>query len=249
MQTNWIINDRGQRLAILESVPDNAHNILIVCHGFRGTKENRGRIFSLAGKMNSLGFGVVAFDFAGSGESEGCFAEVTLTNQAADLKNVLSYVKESYSLPVILLGRSFGGSTVIAGGCDWQEVAGFVLWSAPVFLPETFAAILADVYNRLRAGEKVGLRDEVGEFVLGPELVNDFDQHDFARYFKKMANRPILVVHGLKDVVVNPDNARHIAEYLPHLTLKLFPQADHKFTEYTDERENYTIEWLQSNFT
>lgn len=247
MQKNLIVNDSGQRLALLESVPADAHHILVACHGFRGAKENRGRIFSLAEKLNPKGFGVIAFDFAGSGESEGSFAEISLTSQVLDLKRVLRYTEEKFSRPVILLGRSFGGSTVIAGGYD-AEVVGFILWCTPINLPATFRAILPDVYDRLGAGEYVSLEDEAGSFVMGPALVKDFAGHDFDAYLKGIGNRPVLAVHGLKDEIVSPDSARYIAEHLPEAELKLFPETDHKFTEYAEERESVTVEWLQRSF-
>jgi pimeloyl-ACP methyl ester carboxylesterase len=100
--------------------------ILVVCHGFRGRKENSNRIFNFAKQVNELGIGVIAFDFTGCGESDGAFADITVSRQAQDLSLVIQYIHENYKLPVILLGRSMGGSTILAGGAQDSRVEGYI---------------------------------------------------------------------------------------------------------------------------
>ena len=76
----YIPNQEGRRLACLLFLPPEKPCFqLVVAHGFRGGKENSGRIEVFAQKITAQGGSLLAFDFAGSGESEGNFSEMTLS--------------------------------------------------------------------------------------------------------------------------------------------------------------------------
>lgn len=238
-----------KKLAAYIWEPTNvAGYMLVICHGFRGAKENGGRVFAFADKLRTVGMGVVAFDFRGSGNSEGNFSTVTLSRQGEDLQAVIAYVDQAYSLPVIALGRSMGGSSVLVGSAADNRVAGYIFWSTPVFMHKAFATIMGEDYYRLRAGNTIIFSDDGGQFELRPDLVADFDQHDMDEYIKKIGERPALIVQARDDDAVSPDNGEHLHRMLPNSTLHIFEQAGHRFLELTKEREDLTIEWLRKNF-
>ena len=143
-----------------------------------------------------MGYGVLAFDFSGSGASSGEFKDITLSGQAHDLRQVIDYAAGNYFLPIYLLGRSFGGSTVLAGGSGDPRIRGFVLWSAPVYLTDTFRAMMGEAYDQLSAGQTIWVSDENDSFMLGPALVRDFALHDMDAYLERIGDRPVLVIHG-----------------------------------------------------
>jgi alpha-beta hydrolase superfamily lysophospholipase len=243
----FITNQSGDKLAawILTGKSEPVY-IMVICHGFRGAKENSGKLIPFARRLNGLGIGVVAFDCRGSGESDGDFARVTLSRQVADLKLVLSYVRERFRLPVLLLGRSFGGSTVAAAAPYDDIVAGCIFWSAPVNLAGTFKHMLGDdAYYRLLKGETINIIDQNGEFPLQPDIVRDFERHDLLSCLKTL-DMPVLAIHGGQDEVVHSDNARTIAGTVKHGELELVAEADHRFTEFIRERENLTLAWIKA---
>lgn len=242
------IEDGVRRIKAYVNVFPEASHLLVICHGFRGGKENGGRIFDFADRLQTAGFGVLAFDFTGSGESTGDFSRVTLSRQAEDLKLVLKYVKKNISLPIILLGRSFGGTTVLAGGTAESEVRGFILWSTPVFLTTTFSRIMPKKYKLLKSGSLVEIADENGVFQLQPDLIQDFYNHNMDYYLGRIGKRPVLIIHGENDDVVSINNAYYMTSKLSNCTLKIFSGADHKFISKYLEREDYTINWLKHNF-
>lgn len=247
MQHKIFITDHsGEKLAawILTGKCEPIY-MMVICHGFRGAKENSGKLIPFARKLNRLGIGVVAFDCRGSGESDGNFADVTLSRQVADLKLVLAYTKKTFRLPILLLGRSFGGSTVAAAAPYDDTVAGCIFWSAPIDLTGTFEHMLGDTYYRLQKGETINIADRYGEFVLQPDIVRDFKRHDLASRLKTL-NMPVLAVHGGQDEVVHPDNARSITTIVKTGDIVVIDGADHRCTEFTRERENLTIEWIKS---
>lgn len=248
MENISVIEGGQAKLAAYMFMPESdCLYIVIICHGFRGAKENSGRIFTFAEKLNKLGLGVVAFDFSGSGASDGDFADISLSSQVNDLRRVINYINLSYNRPVILLGRSFGGSTVLAAADDSGKVAGYIFWSTPVKLYETFSGIVEE-FDRLEAGEELEIKDEAGNFRLKPSFIQDFAHHDMKKYLQKLAPYPTLVIHGAADEVVDPNNALDIYENSQHTELHIISGADHRFTQYINEREDLTLNWLQRTF-
>jgi len=241
-------NPDGYRLAAYLFMPAGVClAMVIVAHGFRGSKENGGKICGFASRLNDRGLGVLAFDFSGSGESGGDFTDVTISRQAADLKRVIDYAARHYRVPLVLLGRSLGGSTVLAGAAGDERVAGYIFWSAPVKLYDTFAAIMGEAYGQLLSGHTVELSDEWGRFILAPDLIRDFDNHDMDACIRKLGQRPVLVIHGERDEVVPVQNAIWLAESAANASLYLVKNADHRFTDQVETRQDITIKWLEDN--
>lgn len=249
MQNLMLTNKDGEKLAAyLFEPPAQGKYTLIICHGFRGAKENGGKIFGFAEKILKLGIGVLAFDFRGSGQSDGDFSCITLSRQADDLGLVIDYVCQRYSLPVILLGRSFGGSTVLAGGSGDARIAGYILWSTPVFIRSTFTAILPAECHSLEQGNVVIVKDEAGEYTLQPDFISDLDRHDMDAYLRNINPRPVLIVHARDDEVVKPANAEYMQKKLSNSTIHMIEQAGHRFLDKIADREDLTINWLRINF-
>lgn len=245
MQNININTCEGIRLAALLSIPDNAAGLIIACHGFRGGKENGGRIYHLAEELSRHKMGLLAFDFQGSGQSEGEYKTITLTRQARDLNDAIQFARKNLQLPIYLLGRSFGGSTVLAGGSVDPDISGYIFWCTPIYLRETFAGIMETAAQEMEQGNTVTLIDDWGNsFELAPDLFNDFQKHNMDYYLACIGNRPVLIVQGQADEVVSPDNARYIADKLPQAVLHIVEGADHRFTAHTPQRDALTLEWL-----
>lgn len=220
--------------------------LLIVCHGFRGAKENAGRIFLFAERVNALGGIVCAFDFSGSGESDGAFRDVTLTRQAADLCAVMNEMSVRYDLPLVLLGRSFGGSTVLAAGEAGEKVRGCILWSTPVFLTETFTAMLPEAHKHLPAGQILKIQDAAGDYELDAGFLKDLANHDMERYLQALQDKKVLIVQARDDEIVSAENALYMNSRLPGSTLCMIDEAGHRFMGKTELRENITLQWLEN---
>ncbi len=248
MQTLKIMKENQERIAALIFLPDSFDYLLITCHGFRGRKENSDRICAFAQEINELGMGVLAFDFIGSGESDGDFSDITLTRQVQDLKTVIDYAYHSFQKPIILLGRSFGGSTVLAGGAEENRVKGFILWSTPVELQQTFTRVMEEAYEELIKGRMVAINDESGDYYIKPDFVEDFFQHNMDEYLKEVNDRPVLIVQGQDDSVVAVYNARYMYNRLCNAEMIIVDDADHRFENKIRDREEITIKWLKKHF-
>lgn len=250
MEDLTIRNMYNEKLsAYLFQPPSNGKYMVVIGHGFRGTKDNGGKIFAFVEKLQRLDLGVLAFDFSGSGCSEGDFLNTTLSRQADDLRTVIDFLNDRFALPIILLGRSFGGSTILAGGAGDSRVAGYIFWSTPVFMHKTFATILPEGYKLLEQGNIVTIKDDAGEYSLHPDLIQDFNQHDMDVYLHSIESAPALIVQAIDDEAVDQTNALHMQEKLPNSSLYLMDQAGHRFLEKVAEREDITIEWLKRTFS
>lgn len=237
----------GMKLASLLFMPKKAPRFqLLVAHGFRGRKENSGRIHVFAEMITNLAGGsLLAFDFTGSGQSEGCFAEMTLSSQIQDLIAVIKYSTSRDNTPLIILGRSFGGSTALAAGAGHPMVSGIALWSAPVLMERTFDRLYPHEMEQLRRGQKTTVADELGNFSLLPSFANDLNQHDFTKYLQAI-NCPVLVVQGEADEVVDPENAMFIKKHsATDAEVHLIPAAGHRFEGIQTRREEITLAWLR----
>ena len=85
-------------------------NVLVIAHGFRGSMDGGGRARLLADEIGESICTVVRFNFSWC---------TMLSNQIAELKSVLDFVRETLKPEkLFLLGRSFGGATSIVVACE-----------------------------------------------------------------------------------------------------------------------------------
>ncbi|MDH7496954.1 MAG: alpha/beta fold hydrolase [Syntrophomonadaceae bacterium] len=242
----YVYNRAGQRLAaLLFPARGEVRCGLAVAHGFRGGKENSGRIVQLAEAVAPLGCLVLAFDFTGVGGSEGDYSRLTLTRQADDVAAVVDHLAQRCPR-VVTLGRSLGGSSVLLEAARDARVSGVVLWSTPLHLPQTFARIMPEAYQRMAAGEPARIRDENGEFELCPDFVRDLEQHRLSDCVRSLQHRPLLIIHGAEDEVVPVSHAREIAALAgAGAELHVVDGCDHRFTACPGVREAITAGWLR----
>ncbi len=111
--------------------PQNG-NWFVFCHGFTGQRMGPGYLFvKIARDLAEAGFCSMRFDFTGSGESDGLFADMNVATMKSDLVNVTEYLKQKYCPSrIILLGHSFGG--MIAAFCAKQIGASGIVLLSPV---------------------------------------------------------------------------------------------------------------------
>ena len=214
--------------------------VLVISHGFRGSKDGGGRAVQLAEKAAAQGFTVVRFDFSPQG---------MLTRQVAELTAVVEYCRVAWGGRVILIGRSMGGSASLAFAEKDQDIAGLCLWATPWNLVEIFRSALGSGYDQLVAGDQLVLDDEYGLLVLQPEFIADFAQYDLLKSVKNLVGIPLLLVHGACDEVVPLRQAREIyAVAAQPKDLVIIPEADHQFVNTHQVTEGALLDWLSRMF-
>jgi putative redox protein len=249
MHTDWqeihIENPRGQLLAALclHSGPDS-RGWAVVCHGFTGSKEGGGRAKAMAERLaRETGFSFILFDFAGNGESQGRFEDLTLSRQIEDLSAVVDWCVQQSPGPVVTMGRSFGGSTVLAHGAADPRVQAVCTWAAPIHLVDLFSeVIIAEP-----AEDKVQLADADGTVDLRKDFLRDLESYDLLKAAAVLAPRPLLIIHGENDDVVPVSDARRLysAASDPR-ELHIIPGGDHQFTTTSEQVWKIVGRWLNT---
>mgnify|MGYP000731207230 CR=1 FL=1 len=88
--------------------------IIILAHGFSSSKESV-TFTTLQNTLNKHKISTFRFDFFGHGESDGKFADVTISKAINNLLHAITFLKEQGYTKIGLFGSSFGGiSSIIA---------------------------------------------------------------------------------------------------------------------------------------
>jgi putative redox protein len=211
---------------------------VVMCHGFRGSKDGGGRAVKLAERIADLGLNVIRFDFT---------PYSNLTCQVREIADVVRYVRSNLSNGIILLGRSMGGSAALAYAAGKPDLAALCLWAAPWNLKETFRLALGEHYDQLAAGTSVTLQDEYGCATLSPDLIKDFDCFDLLADVRRISHLPLLQVHGTADSIVPVCQAEEIHRVADgKKKLVLIEGGDHQFLQHAEQASEAVISWLKT---
>jgi len=182
------------------------------CHGIpaeRNDPRDKG-YRALAKKICQRGLAVFTFNFRGTGASGG---NIDIAGWIKDLKAVVDYL---CTLPEVdkshlsLLGFSGGGAIAINVAAQDNRISSVVSCASPAeFTPLTenyTAASLAEHFRNIGV-----IRDN--DFPhSADEWFNDFKMISPIKYVANLAPRPLLLVHGDKDDVVDVTHAYRLYE-------------------------------------
>lgn len=182
------------------------HPLLIVFHGFTGTKVDNHFIYpKLCRSLEARGIASLRFDFSGSGESDGDFRDMTLSGELDEARRIFDFAQGLAGIDprsIFLLGHSMGG--LVAGMLAAEKAPAGLVLLAPA------GNIDAIISERLRAGRPLedapGCRD-IGGLVLGREFLPDLRGMNPLGLSARYAG-PVMVVQGSADPVVPEEVSR-----------------------------------------
>lgn len=241
-------NDRGLRLCGLLYAPKREAGgrrpIVITCHGFTGTKEGQGKALAMAEALaETTGWASLLFDFAGNGESEGDFADLTLSGQIADLTAAVDQAEALGYGPVVTLGRSFGGTTVLCQAPRDLRVKAVCTWSAVAFPRRNFPRERAKpAANGLLAWDSIlGMRVYLKE-----DFFADLERHDVLACAGLLSPRPLFLCHGDADEIVPVGDVYALWQAAGEpKQLLVVPGADHSYKNHYREVWQAFFRWLK----
>ena len=141
------------------AAPLSAQPCVVFLHGLIG---NRTECLYLLSALLSLHFSVVAFDFAGSGQSEGDFVSWGFS-ESRDLGNVIDHIKDQFGATMVFLwGMNTGaaaGVLHLGQALDPDAVSGIVIDS--VF--SSFDIALKEALSRSQKKGRIGIPTFVGK--------------------------------------------------------------------------------------
>ena len=188
----------------------------IFAHCFTCGKDNRAAV-RIARLLAREGIGVLRFDFAGLGESEGDFADSRFSFDVQDLKAAARALADDGKAPSLLIGHSLGGAAAIAAAVDLPSIRAVATINAPIdvahtlhqFDPAAIATIDAEgAADVLLAGRR---------FRVGRGLIDDLRSQDQGARIAAL-RRPLLVMHAPLDDTVGSETATKLYVAARHPT-------------------------------
>lgn len=255
MKNHFWINSRSKRLSVMVHMPSKFYEgcpLVVCCHGFTGDKIGFSQLtLNLANRLEEEGYGVVRFDYIGSGDSDGCFAEdTTVEGWQEDLRNVLGWVRNQFRRsPIVLYGHSLGGLVVLTHQ-DEIDIIGRAVF-APVIRPiENFRDIILgrELWQQSLTGRPIA-----NFFGKGFKLNSQFVQELVTNDYRPLAcaarlNTPILIVHGKLDVVVPIQGSLDLFDQYQGTKQIMTIDADHVATGRQDALQKEVVNWLKTLF-
>jgi len=267
-----------EALAAREATADEAsphRPVIIMLHGWTGYRTGPHQMLARAARIfAAAGYGVLRFDFAGRGDSEGAAELTTLATMEQDTRAAVRWCRETAgrSTPVVLLGLCSGCEVAVAAA-DEAGVSALGLWSAPIVAAaESKARTAAKRSHHLKEYARKLLRPATYVKIFSGRL----DTRSIAKVVTQggggeaknvessepgqlppgwraaalqrfeRAKRPQLMIYGTAD----PTTAEALEWYREHTrstpVVHLVQGANHSYYSLAWEREviNVTLDWL-----
>lgn len=243
----WENRGKAIRASLYLTEKENAPWV-ILCHGFTGHRIGPNYLFvSLCQHLASQGINAIAYDSAGCGESEGQFADMTITTLCSDLVSAYGYVQDKYSPSLVaLLGHSFGG-TVVALTLDRIRTDGLILISP-----------LADIKKHiqthehiLKQGKNVAGYYEYGPHEMRIDFLDELRECDPFSAFSKETIKKIILFQGDADKDIPVKESRFYVDKANEegidIEYHIVKDADHGFLTVPGRifLKNTLVDWLK----
>jgi pimeloyl-ACP methyl ester carboxylesterase len=227
------VTHRGAVLRATRTAPEPGGSwpTVLLNHGFSSVRTGPGRVFvTLARLLASRGVAAVALDRLGHGESDGDFADITLSDELLQVAGAVDALAARPDVAALhLLGHSLGGveSAIVAAETE-VPVASLTLWAPAGVIAEEIreeGLVLGVPVAEVRAQ---GYFDKDGQR-LGLGFLDD--AAGTAVYERAAGYRgPVTVVHGDADETVPVSYGRRYADLFgDRASLTVLPGGDHNF--------------------
>ncbi len=183
----------GIRLTGWYAEASGADATIILCHGWPGDKRD---MLDLAEALVDAGFGVLAFDFRGWGESDR--GPVTLGyREAQDVLGAVTFLqtRRAGQPPHIgIVGLSMGGAAAIFAAAQTPAIEAVVADSSYARLDQTVDRVVQRFWGPLAPLASIPA-GRLGERLIGTPLASVSPVEAIAR----ISPRPVLIIHGMQD--------------------------------------------------
>lgn len=227
-------NPAGQQLTgRLELPAGQARGWAVLAHCFTCGKDSLAAV-RISRALAGEGIGVLRFDFAGLGQSEGEFADSTFGSNVDDVVAAADAMRSAGMPAALLVGHSLGGAAVLSAATRLPDAVGVATIGAPFDLAHVLQqfdpAALERIDSQGRATAMLGGR----AFDVSRSLVNSFRHQDQGARIAAL-RCAVLVLHGPRDQIVGIDQATKIFLAARHpKSFVSLGQADHLLSDRRD---------------
>jgi putative redox protein len=229
------INSRQEQLAGVMHLPDagGIRACVLFAHCFTCTKNIKAAVH-IAEALAAERIGVLRFDFAGLGESEGEFADTHFSSNVQDLVDAADFMAKTYKAPEILVGHSLGGTAVLAAAHQISSAVAVATIGSPADAEHVLHLLQDDLEAIEKNGEaKVSLGGR--PFNVRADFVEDVRTQSVRDGIRSL-RKALLIMHSPVDELVSIDEAGSI--YANALHPKSFVTLDHADHLLTRDRDS-----------
>jgi uncharacterized protein len=225
-------DSKGNKLCgILSNPTENKDKpMIILCHGFSSSK-NSSTYVALEDSLNKKEISTFRFDFYGHGESEGEFADITISLAVDAVLSAIKFLKEKDYTKIGLVGSSFGGMASLVAASKTEDL--FVLaLKCPVsdYLGKLIAQKSKAEINSWKENGFINyLSGSRGKLKLNYSFFEDAETYNGNYENYRKIKVPTLIVHGDKDITVPIEQSKKTASLIPDCKLEIIENADHFF--------------------
>lgn len=236
--------NNGQKIYGVAYIPETDKQVplVIFAHGL-GDTYSAGAAY--AETLALSGIAVYTFDFRGGSaesQSEGKTTEMSIMTQASDLEAVLDAARMwdfVDSSRIVLIGEDHGGmAAAIMSLRRADDIGGLVLLYPALLVQD-------NLHNDFQSLDNFPEQFNISGLInVGKKYAVDAWDYDV---FDEMIDyvKPVLILHGEYDSVVDMSYSEKAVRYYPDATLHIITKADHGFTgKNFDEAMEYIFEYL-----
>lgn len=192
---------------------DKAYPIIVICHGFIGTKVGVNRLFVKAAKeLREQGYIIVRFDYMGCGESEGDYGENTFAGFIEQTNVILTFAKAIPKVDptdVTLIGHSLGGAVALLTATEFKEenvIDRLILWSA-VGRPFNDISTILDGHFPSAMANGVSKPSDYKGYQIHESFLQSFKKYEPIKLSSRF-NGDVLIIHGEEDEEIDVQYAK-----------------------------------------
>lgn len=240
MNDFYVDGPLGPIECIVEHNKSQHNAVLIMSHGFRGSRESHGYAKGTAVAASTY-CDVIRYNFTGTQK---------LSLQVAELGAVVQKVRQlKPNCRLFLLGRSMGGAASMLYASQDEAIAGLILWSAPHNLATALVNVMGEkAFQDLKNGQTLHFDDERGVCDVTPDYLTDYYSLNLEKKYEQWNGRPILLLHCEGDEQVPVAQAKHNITLLGScLEAHIFPDGSHSIGEYSTETGIIIQKWLKKH--
>ena len=249
-------NKKGQKIVALLAMPKQEKPpLVIIIHGFKGTKEYYPMANNAVQPFLDNGFAVLRIDCRGTGESDMEFRNMTIHTEAEDISTTIDFVKtlpiNQNNIAIIAISMSASAvliakpkvKTIVFWGPGWKLGLGSYYdqpkYHKTVEEEGVWYVSLKDPYNR----EKI-----ITPLVAGKELFKEMTTLDLTKELPKLSKIPTIIFRGEKDEVTGGTGDENVVKLMKS-ELKIIKDGDHNFLDKKAESEliKTTIDWFNKH--
>ncbi|MGA9854555.1 MAG: alpha/beta fold hydrolase [Gammaproteobacteria bacterium] len=199
-------NAAGQQLVGRIEMP--AHGkpraYALYAHCFTCGKDVRAAA-DIARALCMQGIAVLRFDFTGVGDSQGVFADTTISSNISDLVQAAAFLEKNYQAPKLLIGHSLGGTAVLEAAHQIPSCIVVATVAAPAN-PDHVAGLLGSARQVIEQQGEADVLLAGHKFHFKKAFLDDLKDQHWEQNIHAL-RKPLLIFHSPNDAVVDISNA------------------------------------------